>query len=237
MKRLAHDLRQFIPVIWGNIDLLVRERQELAGNHRLANIRKAASLMEEVIGDALKRDQERLGLSMNTIVLELATLSVLQQTLTVRLDLEPDLPALPLETPTTSLHRAIMNLCSNAKHAMQQGVGAKVYDSSGENEGLPRRPEKDGTLTIGTRLLDGDSCVAVFVSDTGPGLGEAEQARLFTRMEGGDAAIENGHGYGLQNVNRLAREMGGRLEIKSAPGAGATFTLIVPLKGVGTVGA
>ena len=69
--------------------------------------------------------------------------------------------------------------------------------------------------------------VVVTVADEGPGIEEADQARIFEKYERiGDTP--GGIGLGLAISRRLARSMGGDIELRSAPGEGARFTLVLP---------
>ncbi len=68
------------------------------------------------------------------------------------------------------------------------------------------------------------------VSDTGIGISAEDQKRLFTAFEQGDVSSTRkfgGTGLGLAITRQLAQSMGGDVTVKSAPGEGATFTLIV----------
>ncbi|KMO31351.1 histidine kinase [Methylobacterium variabile] len=70
------------------------------------------------------------------------------------------------------------------------------------------------------------------VSDTGIGIGEADQARIFERFERAVAdpgTAPTGFGVGLWLVRRLAEAMGGGVAVHSRPGEGATFTVTLPL--------
>jgi signal transduction histidine kinase/ActR/RegA family two-component response regulator len=75
--------------------------------------------------------------------------------------------------------------------------------------------------------------VRFVVSDTGPGLNEEQKVRLFQRFEQAEgtrtAARYGGSGLGLAISQELAAAMGGRIEVESAPGKGARFTLELPL--------
>jgi signal transduction histidine kinase len=64
------------------------------------------------------------------------------------------------------------------------------------------------------------------VSDTGPGIPPAEVGRVF---EPYFTTKEGGTGLGLAIAQRIAEEHGGRLEVASSPGAGAAFTLTLPV--------
>ena len=68
--------------------------------------------------------------------------------------------------------------------------------------------------------------VAATVADEGPGIAEADQERIFERYERVDDS-PGGIGLGLAISRRLARAMGGEIELKSAPGSGARFTLLL----------
>jgi CheY-like chemotaxis protein len=71
------------------------------------------------------------------------------------------------------------------------------------------------------------------VSDTGPGMNEEQQARLFQRFEQGEgaktAARYGGSGLGLAICQELVAAMQGRIELQSRPQAGSTFRVLLPL--------
>jgi signal transduction histidine kinase len=80
-----------------------------------------------------------------------------------------------------------------------------------------------GTLRVAARGEGG--AVAFSVSDTGPGVRPEDQPRVF---EPYFTTKEGGTGLGLAIAQRIAEEHGGTLELRSAPGEGATFTLTLP---------
>jgi CheY-like chemotaxis protein len=79
-------------------------------------------------------------------------------------------------------------------------------------------------------------CAATEVADTGPGLDESQRARLFRRFEQADgartAARHGGSGLGLAICQELARAMGGRIEVETAPGQGTRFRVFLALPAV-----
>lgn len=88
-----------------------------------------------------------------------------------------------------------------------------------------RHSPEAGTVAVIVEALNG--AVAVTVADEGPGIAEADHERIFERYERvGDAP--GGIGLGLAISRRLARSMGGDIELASTPGQGARFTLILP---------
>lgn len=78
--------------------------------------------------------------------------------------------------------------------------------------------------------LEGEGARArIIVADQGPGLSEAQQARVFDKFERlGRGSEDGGSGLGLYISRRLARAMGGDLMVESAPGQGARFILELP---------
>lgn len=78
---------------------------------------------------------------------------------------------------------------------------------------------------------DSEGHARVIVADQGPGLSEADQARVFEKFERLGRSGDGGSGLGLYISRRLARAMGGDLTIESAPGQGARFILEIPAAG------
>ena len=89
-------------------------------------------------------------------------------------------------------------------------------------EGRPRRE-----VRISARA-DGTLC-EIAVSDTGPGLSEEAQPRIFEPFYRAPDAKAPGTGIGLATVQRIVHGYGGRLTVRSRPGAGATFVIRLPL--------
>ncbi len=115
----------------------------------------------------------------------------------------------PVRGDPYTLQEVLFNLCTNAFAAMPGG----------------------GTLTLRTRTLGGSDddqmdSVAVEVADTGEGIPRVHLEKIFepfftTRAEGG------GTGLGLGLCRMLISEMGGRIEVRSAPRQGTVFTVML----------
>ena len=87
----------------------------------------------------------------------------------------------------------------------------------------------DGEVALGSSVADAE---AVFwVRDTGPGIAEEEQQRIFERFEraGTGRGTSDGTGLGLAIVRAIAAAHHGRMELHSRPGEGATFRLVIPV--------
>jgi nitrogen fixation/metabolism regulation signal transduction histidine kinase len=118
---------------------------------------------------------------------------------TVVREVERALP--PVLADRDQVAQVLLNLVANALDAMPSG----------------------GRLTVGARRAGGG--VAFTVADTGPGIAAEDLARVF---EPYFTTKEGGTGLGLAIAHRIAEEHGGRLEVASAAGAGAVFTLTLP---------
>ncbi|UFP96818.1 HAMP domain-containing protein [Gloeobacter morelensis MG652769] len=82
-------------------------------------------------------------------------------------------------------------------------------------------------IAIGSALRG--AWVYLWVSDCGPGIAPEDQRRIFERFERGSHSRYEGSGLGLAIVQAIATTHGGSIQLTSTPGAGATFTLVLPL--------
>jgi signal transduction histidine kinase len=88
-----------------------------------------------------------------------------------------------------------------------------------------------GEITIKASATNGDYNVAV--RDTGPGISEADQQKLFVEFQQADNSItkaKGGTGLGLAISKRIIEMHGGKIWVESAPGQGSTFSLTLPIK-------
>ncbi|MEU3019832.1 HAMP domain-containing sensor histidine kinase [Nocardiopsis sp. NPDC007018] len=92
-----------------------------------------------------------------------------------------------------------------------------------------RHTSPGSTLRTGSRVSGSE--VRLWVADHGPGIPAEEHARIFGRFSRGGrtARGDRGAGLGLAIVRAIAEAHHGRVDLVSAPGAGSTFTLVIPL--------
>lgn len=160
----------------------------------------------------------------------------------VRLQLQPDLP--PVRAVAHDLDQVFVNLFTNAERAMEGSGRITVHTTAKHFEPVrriaPRRADdppgvdyshlrrtRRASLRDANRLEAGDEIVQVLVADTGPGIAaehlEAIFDPFFTTRQPGE-----GTGLGLAIVASTVTEFGGRVEVSSADGGGAVFTLSFP---------
>lgn len=83
--------------------------------------------------------------------------------------------------------------------------------------------------TLGVKLFRAPDGIHVAISDTGIGMNEEVAAHIFEKFYQGDPAHHAmGNGLGLSLVQQILKLLGGHIELRSAPGAGSTFTVILP---------
>jgi signal transduction histidine kinase len=88
-----------------------------------------------------------------------------------------------------------------------------------------------GAVDVAAGLAEGRFQVAV--RDTGPGIPEAEQKRIFEEFQQVDDTTtrqKGGTGLGLAIAKRIVEMHGGTISVESAPGAGSTFRMILPVR-------
>ena len=101
--------------------------------------------------------------------------------------------------------------------------GPLLAQASGTWSPTPRGHARRGTLRL--RASDAEGGVVVEVADTGPGLDEDQRTRLFTPYY---TTKKGGTGLGLAIVQGIVSDHAGRIEARSAPGEGTTFSLYLP---------
>ena len=127
----------------------------------------------------------------------------------VTLDVRPPTGTEDLRTDSTLLRHVLRNLLSNAVKFTEEG-----------------------SVTLTGHAEDG--VVRITVSDTGIGIAEADQPRVFEeffQVRGTLQSRSKGSGLGLPFARRLAILLGGDISLVSVPGEGTTFTLELPLAG------
>ena len=225
MGHLSHDMRTPLTAIVGMSELA--QKKDLPETERkkaLGYLSQAAEALREMVGDIM----DHAALEQGTPTLRAAPFDLRQcladcvglyrpiaesKEIELTLDMDTDLPACAVGD-SFRLRQALGNIISNAVKFTDFG-SVQVYATSKES------------TAEGLRL-------AVSVTDSGPGLAEEDQARVFESFQRGrDSANTPGTGLGLNITRTLARLMGGDVRLTSQPGFGACFTLDVLLQPCG----
>jgi two-component system OmpR family sensor kinase len=117
----------------------------------------------------------------------------------------------------------------------QNGEGTIVADRQRLTQALMQLAENavrhagtEQPIALGSTLADGEA--RIWVRDRGPGIDPDERQHLFDRFTRGRSGDRDGAGLGLAIVQAIAEAHGGHVEVSSRRGAGATFTIAVPVR-------
>jgi PAS domain S-box-containing protein len=119
----------------------------------------------------------------------------------------------------TRMHQVLLNLGSNAAHAMRQQGGTLRVSLQ------PANLTPELALSLGTTI--NNNYVRLSVSDTGHGMDESTRRRIFDPFFTTKNSQE-GTGLGLAVVHGIVRSHGGTIDVESTPGQGSTFHIYLP---------
>ena len=143
---------------------------------------------------------------------------VTQKGLKLKLDLDKDLPE-AIQTDQQRLEQIIKNLLSNSiKFTRKGSITVKIH-----------RPELDAKFSMSKQKPR--KTVAISVIDTGIGIPEEKQSKIFEAFQQADGSTSRkygGTGLGLSISLELSKLLGGELHLKSKTGEGSTFTVSLP---------
>ena len=217
LATMSHEIRTPLNGVLGMAQVMARDELTLSQRERLDVIRQSGEALTALLNNVLDLSKIEAGqMEIEAIAFDLgalvrsarsafATLAA-DKGLDLSLDIAPSACGI-FEGDPTRLRQVIYNLVANAVKFTDQGQ-----------------------ISLGAEA--GPEGVRIWVADTGPGLDEAQQARLFARFAQLDASTTRRHGgtgLGLAISHELCALMGGTLGVASTPGAGSVFTLVLPL--------
>ncbi|CAB1072302.1 Multi-sensor hybrid histidine kinase [Olavius algarvensis Delta 1 endosymbiont] len=221
---IAHDFNNILAIIMGFIEISVynvEKDTQLYTNLQqvLQAVGRAKDLIKQILTFSRQTAQERKPVQVKLIVNEVLRLlrASLPSTIKVHGDIQSD--ALVLADPT-QIHQVLMNLCTNAGHAMQEEGG--VLEVKLVNV------EVDADRTADHSSMKPGAYINLTVNDTGCGMPPQVLDRIFDPFftTKGPGA---GTGMGLSVVHGIVRAMSGTIKAYSEPGQGSTFEVYFPV--------
>ena len=216
---VAHDFNNLLTPIIGNLDLLRRRLKPSDSSLRMIDASlqaasRAATLVQRLLAFARRQDLRPRSVDIGSLLDGMTDLirRSLDPSIEVKISHAPDLP--PARVDPNQLELAILNLAINARDAMPRGGELRI---SAQAE----------TVGEGGSVAPGDY-VRISVQDEGMGMDSDVLARAvepFFSTKG----IGKGTGLGLSMVHGLAAQLGGMLDLKSAPGGGTTADIWLPV--------
>jgi signal transduction histidine kinase/ActR/RegA family two-component response regulator len=224
---IAHDFNNIITGIMGNLQLA---EMELAEDHparaRLREADRAARRARDHVARVLtfsRRYQgDRAVIPLGPVVQE--AVQLLRASLPANLEIHTRIaPGCPLvRCDTAQIHQVVMNLGTNAAHAMRGMTGRLDIELE------PVQP--DPALMEQHPQVNASHRVRLVVRDTGAGMDQTVLARIFEPFFTTKAPGE-GTGLGLAMVHGIVKDHEGAITVSSAVGQGTAFTLYFPAQG------
>jgi signal transduction histidine kinase len=220
LANMSHELRTPLNAILGYTELIgdgiygqppekmfaVLKRLERNGKHLLGLINDVLDLSKIEAGELkLSLTDYSITDMVATVLTSVEPLATAKK-LVLRSELPADLP--PAHGDERRIAQVLLNLLGNAIK----------FTDVGE---------------ISVRASAGNGSYAIAVRDTGPGISEVDQAKLFQEFHQVDNSItrkKGGTGLGLAISKRIIEMHGGRIWVESSPGHGSTFSFTVPTK-------
>jgi PAS domain S-box-containing protein len=221
---IAHDFNNILSIILGFTGLTLEDnRLDEDGRENLDTVLEAANrardLVQQILAFSRKGDQEKLRVILQTVLAD--ALKMLRSTIPANVEMrtEIDPRELAVMADPTQMHQVLMNLCTNAGQAMPRG---------GILEVKLQRVQIDGKTLEAYGMQGNGSCIRLMVRDTGIGMDAGTLERVFEPFYT-TKPLGVGTGLGLSVVHGIIKEHGGHIFVESSPGAGATFTVLLPL--------
>jgi PAS domain S-box-containing protein len=221
---IAHDFNNVLAAISGYTELAKWEMTEnpVATEYLsavLQGTKRATDLVRQILAFSRRQELERKPLLLQAVLEEALKLlrATIPSSVEFAVSIIPDLPNVMADA--TQLHQIVMNLCTNAAHAMKDRPGRLTV----RLEKFQVEPEMVSALPG----LQTGPHVRISVSDTGHGMDETTLSRIFepfftTKPPG------EGTGLGLSVVHGIMQSHEGAVSVESRVGEGTTFHLYFP---------
>jgi nitrogen-specific signal transduction histidine kinase/CheY-like chemotaxis protein len=221
---IAHEFNNLLSVISINTESVLLDMEEASPPPNplqvvLGAVRRGKALVQQIISFSRQKPQERKPMKMSPAMDE--GLKFLRNSLPANIEIQKDIEA---EADTivgdpTEVHQILMNLCSNASHAMREEGGVLAVK-------LKPVQMEAGEAAQYASLKPGPY-LRLTVSDTGRGIPPELLEKIFdpffTTKKTGE-----GTGMGLAVVHGLVKSYGGAITVRSEPGRGSTFEVYIP---------
>lgn len=223
---VAHDFNNILGIILGNAELIMDDFPEWnPAKYHLEEIKKASHRAKDVVRQLLsfarKTELEKRPINIVHVVKE--SLKLLRSSIPTSIEFHMNIPK-DVDTilaDPTQINQILLNLCTNAYHAMPDG---------GTIEVILKNMELGDRAAARYRDLNPGRYVNLTVSDTGHGIPEAEIDRIFepyfTTKE-----IGKGTGMGLAVVHGIVNRLDAVITVASEVGQRTTFNIYFPVIG------
>ncbi len=219
---IAHDFNNILSIIFGYNEMAMEEKDPETRRHHLEELQKGAvrakELVKQILAFSRKTEQEPQPLQVSLIVKE--ALKMLRASIPSTIEIKQDIAStgLVLADPT-QIHQVVMNLCTNASHAMRE-TGGTLAVSLDE--------VKIGAEDYGYADLAPGEYLKLEVSDTGCGMEPKIWEKIFEPYFT-TKKLGEGTGMGLAVVHGIVKSHHGHITVYSEPEKGTSFHVYLPL--------
>jgi PAS domain S-box-containing protein len=221
---IAHDFNNTLGIILGYTGLTLQMTDDSQIQHNLQHVFKAGerakAMVQQILTFSRKSDPERKAIYLHEAVVE--ALKLLRASLPTTIDIRQAIPSDIQDVvlaDTTQMHQVIMNLCTNAAHAMRETGG--ILDVRISIRHI------DHVFTLHHPELRPGPYVCLMIRDTGCGM-EADVVERIFEPYFTTKGVSEGTGMGLAVVHGIIASHGGAITVHSTPGMGTTFTIYLP---------
>ncbi len=221
---IAHDFNNILTPILGYTEMALEElSEESVLRYDIEQINSAATrgkdLVQQILTFSRQVDFDKKPLKLDEVIREVLKLirASFPSNIEIKQDLDMDCGTVLADA--TQMHQIIMNLCTNAYHAMMKHGGVLTV--------------KLNKTEVGTRQINGSAkiqkgtYVRLTISDTGHGMDKRTVERIFepffTKKE-----VGSGSGLGLSVVHGIVSNNHGSIVVESKPGKGSIFMIYLP---------
>jgi PAS domain S-box-containing protein len=222
---IAHDFNNILGAMFGYAQLA---QMNAGGNTQLQgyldNIFKASErakgLVEQILTFTRQGKSRKVPCDIAVVLKEVVKL--IRASIPATIEIVQQIPCSlgTVMADQTQIHQLLMNLCTNAAHAMEERGGRLTVT-------LERCLIHENTWTGGADLARG-RYLQLSVRDTGAGMEKAVLDRIFEPYFT-TKAVGEGTGMGLATVHGIVNDHGGRIFVNSAAGEGTVFRVLFPL--------
>ena len=222
---IAHDFNNVLAAIIGNVEMEVRQAEAGSPTHirmtqALSACHRARDLIKQILSFSRRNDEGHAPIELAPIVEDVLQMlrATLPTTIEIRLDIQTTHSV--ISGNITHIHQVLVNLCTNAGHAMRRNTGGILEI---------RLDDVEIGVDTATEHLDlrPGPYVRLTVRDTGHGMDQATLNRIFDPFFTTKGPGE-GSGIGLSVVHGIVKSHDGRITVYSQPGQGATFQIFFP---------
>ena len=220
---IAHDFNNILSAVLGYTELAmcqVENRTAVQGNlQEVLNAgKRARDLVKQILTFSRQADYEQKPIQVKLVVKE--SLKLLRASLPTTIEIRQNIKSDSLIMgDLTQIHQIMMNLCTNAGHAMQAKGGVLEVSLTDE--------EVDLASVSGNPDLNPGHYLQLTVSDTGHGMRPEVMEQIFDPFFTTKGPGE-GTGLGLSVVHGIVKSHGGDIHAYSEPGNGTTFKIFFP---------